>query len=69
MIDFSKLRTAEQKAQEASRQGTQVRIAELTQLLSGSDYKVLPDYDKANENIIEQRQTWREEIRILEQLA
>jgi hypothetical protein len=66
MIDFTKLQTAEQKAQEAAKQATQARITELTQLLSGSDYKVLPDYDKANENITEQRQSWREEIRTLE---
>jgi hypothetical protein len=42
------------------------RIAELKQLLLDSDYKVLPDYDKPNEAIKAQRQTWRDEIRSLE---
>jgi hypothetical protein len=42
------------------------RIAELKALLDASDYKVLPDYDKPDENIKAQRQAWREEIRTLE---
>jgi hypothetical protein len=42
------------------------RITELKKLLSDSDYKVLPDYDKTNDDIVEQRQAWREEIRSLE---
>jgi hypothetical protein len=42
------------------------RIAELKALLNESDYKVLPDYDKPDENIVAQRQAWREEIRTLE---
>jgi hypothetical protein len=42
------------------------RIAELKALLTNSDYKVLPDYDKPDENIVAQRQAWREEIRTLE---
>jgi hypothetical protein len=42
------------------------RIAELKALLTNSDYKVLPDYDKDSEAIKAQRQAWREEIRILE---
>jgi hypothetical protein len=42
------------------------RIAELKALLNDSDYKVLPDYDKPDENIVAQRQAWREEIRTLE---
>jgi hypothetical protein len=49
--------TAEQLKQE--------RIYELEKLLKSSDYKVLPDYDKPNEDIKTQRQTWREEIRKL----
>jgi hypothetical protein len=44
----------------------QERITELKKLLSDSDYKVLPDYDKTNDDIVEQRQAWREEIRSLE---
>jgi hypothetical protein len=42
------------------------RIAELKQLLTNSDYKVLPDYDKDSEAIKAQRQAWRDEIRTLE---
>jgi hypothetical protein len=42
------------------------RIAELKALLNNSDYKVLPDYDKPDENIVSQRQAWRLEIRTLE---
>jgi hypothetical protein len=45
------------------------RIAELKRLLSNSDYKVLPDYDKDSEAIKAQRQAWREEIRTLEAQA
>jgi hypothetical protein len=42
------------------------RIAELKALLNNSDYKVLPDYDKPDEDIVAQRQAWRAEIRTLE---
>jgi len=42
------------------------RIGELKLLLSQSDFKVLPDYDKPNEEIIALRKAWREEIRLLE---
>jgi hypothetical protein len=42
------------------------RIAELKRLLTNSDYKVLPDYDKDSEAIKAQRQAWREEVRQLE---
>jgi hypothetical protein len=42
------------------------RIAELKALLTNSDYKVLPDYDKDSEAIKAQRQAWRDEIRALE---
>lgn len=44
----------------------QERIAELKQLLLGTDYKVLPDYDKPNDDVKAQRQDWRDEIRELE---
>jgi hypothetical protein len=44
----------------------QLRIAELKQLLTDSDYKVLPDYDKPDEGVKAQRQAWRLEIRTLE---
>jgi hypothetical protein len=45
------------------------RIAELKKLLTDSDYKVLPDYDKDSEAIKVQRQAWRDEIRTLEAAA
>jgi hypothetical protein len=45
------------------------RIAELKALLTNSDYKVLPDYDKDSEAVKAQRQAWREEIRTLEAQA
>lgn len=41
------------------------RVSELRKLLSDSDYKVAPDYDKPNEEIKAQRQAWRDEIREL----
>lgn len=44
----------------------EARIAELKTLLSESDYKTLPDYDKTDEAILVQRQAWRDEIRTLE---
>ena len=49
----------------------QQRVAELKQLLSASDFKVLPDYQATktqaeNEAILAQRQAWRKEIRELE---
>jgi anti-sigma28 factor (negative regulator of flagellin synthesis) len=69
MIDLTQLKTAEQKAAEAAQQQREQRIAELKALLTNSDYKVLPDYDKPDENIVSQRQAWREEIRTLEAQA
>lgn len=44
------------------------RIAELKQLLRDSDFKVLPDYDKPDMEMIAIRQAWRDEIRQLEAL-
>ena len=42
------------------------RVDELKQQLLDTDYKVLPDYDKPNDDVKTQRQAWREEIRMLE---
>src|SRR5690606_20629371 len=42
------------------------RIFELKKLLSETDYKVMPDYDRTDETILAQRQLWREEIRSIE---
>jgi hypothetical protein len=55
-IDQSKLKAKADKE----------RIAELKQLLSDTDYKVLPDYDRTDDDIVTQRQAWRDEIRSLE---
>ena len=41
------------------------RVEELKQLLATSDYKVLPDYTRVNDDIIKQRSAWRDEIRSL----
>jgi hypothetical protein len=41
------------------------RIEELKSLLAASDYKVLPDYDRTSDDVIAQRQAWRDEIRAL----
>jgi len=42
------------------------RIQELKKLLLNSDFKVLPDYDQPDPNVVTQRQAWRQEIRTLE---
>lgn len=43
----------------------QIRIDELNKLLAGTDYMVLPDYDKPNDEVKLQRAAWREELRNL----
>lgn len=43
----------------------QRRIYELKDMLNKTDYKVLPDYDKPNDDVKVQRQAWRDEIRQL----
>jgi hypothetical protein len=63
---FKTIKTAEEIQAEKDQQFKERRIAELQRLLEGSDYKVLPDYDKTNEDIIADRQKWRDEIRLLE---
>ena len=44
----------------------QMRIAELKQKLRDTDYVSLPDYDKDKPEVLADRQTWRDEIRTLE---
>ena len=67
MIDLSKLITAEQKAANLAHAIKEARLAELKKLLLQSDYKVLPDYDKpVSDELLTQRQAWRDEIRSLE---
>jgi hypothetical protein len=64
---FKQIKTAEDIAAEKAQVEREARIAELKRLLTESDYKVLPDYDKPDETIVVQRQEWRDEIRLLEQ--
>jgi hypothetical protein len=63
---FKTIKTAEQLAEEKQKQKDQQRIDELKQFLKETDYVVLPDYDKDKSEIISQRQSYREEIRMLE---
>ena len=42
------------------------RIAELKQLLAGTDYVALSDYDKDKPDVLAQRLAWRAEVRQLE---
>jgi hypothetical protein len=63
---FKQIKTAEQLAAEKAQVEREARIAEIKALLTESDYKVLPDYDKPDEAIVAQRQAWRDEIRALE---
>jgi hypothetical protein len=42
------------------------RIGEIKRLLAASDYKVLPDYDRTSDDVIAQRQAWRDELRALQ---
>lgn len=63
---FKVIKTAEQVAFEELNQSNKVRIAEIKKLLSDSDFKVMADYDKPNDDIKTQRQLWRNELRTLE---
>jgi hypothetical protein len=63
---FKIIKTADQLAQEAEAQAKQNRIAELKKLLADTDYKAMVDYDKPNEQVLADRQSWRDEIRQLE---
>lgn len=63
---FKVIKTSEQIAFEELQQANTLRIAEIKQLLADSDFKVMPDYDKPNDDIKAQRQLWRDEIRALE---
>jgi hypothetical protein len=63
---FKVIKTAADIQAEKDQQAKEQHIAELKSLLDDSDYKVLPDYDKASDDIKAQRQAWRDEIRTLE---
>jgi hypothetical protein len=65
---FSIIKTPEQIAKETSKKASEYRIAELKKLLAESDYKAMPDYDKPDSSILDQRQAWRQEIRQLQSL-
>jgi hypothetical protein len=65
---FKTIKTDEQLAQENSQQQSYARIVELKRLLAKTDYIALTDYDKEKPDVIAQRQSWREEIRLLEAL-
>jgi glucuronate isomerase len=62
---FKVIKTPEQVQAEELVKTNEARITELERLLSESDYRVLPDYDKPDADIKIQRQVWREEIRQL----
>lgn len=61
--------TTEPTPEQVQAQAKQARISKLRQSLTTTDYKVLPDYDKPNDDIKAQRKAWRDEIRALEQAA
>jgi hypothetical protein len=63
---FKQIKTAEDIAAEAEAKARGARIVELKAFLAETDYKVLPDYDKPDDTIVDQRQAWRDEIRALE---
>ncbi len=43
-----------------------LRILELKAMLTATDYKALPDYDRVTPEDLQNRQLWRDEIRMLE---
>ena len=49
-----------------ARNTTNARISELKKMLIDTDYVALPDYDKDKADVLVDRQSWREEIRTLE---
>lgn len=63
---FKNIRTKEQLDAERQNRNNVAKIDELRKMLSETDYKVMPDYDKPNDEIKRQRALWREEIRSLE---
>ena len=63
---FKVIKTPADIQAEEQAAANEARIAELKKLLTESDFKILPDYDKPSDEIKAQRQMWREEIRLLE---
>lgn len=72
MIDWTQVKTAENKQAEAEQQARQQRIAELKTLLAESDFKFSVDYDDQDtpewNQLKADRQAWRDEVRQLEAL-
>ena len=64
---MSWFKTPDQLEQERVQREKEQRIIELKRLLLETDYVTLSDYDQGKPEIIQQRQSWREEIRLLEQ--
>ena len=62
---FKTVKTAQDIQAEKDQAAKEQRIAELKRLLADSDHKVMPDYDKPNDDIKAQRQAWRDEFREL----
>jgi hypothetical protein len=46
-------------------QARRIRMNILREYLLDTDYKVLPDYDRPNGDVVAQRQLWRDELRAL----
>ena len=65
-IDWTKMKTAQQKADEKALDDAKARIANLKFMLRDTDYVSLPDYDKDKPEVIAQRAEWRSEIRELQ---
>jgi hypothetical protein len=64
---FKTIKTAADIQAEKDQAAKEQRNAELKQLLAGTDYVALSDYDKDKPDVLAQRQAWREELRELEQ--
>ena len=64
-IDWTQMKTAQQKADEKALDDAKARIANLKSMLRDTDYVSLPDYDKDKPEVIAQRAEWRSEIRQL----
>lgn len=66
MIDWSMMRSKEQIENDLHYKKINEEIIQLKKMLQETDYVVLSDYDKEKNDIIMQRQLWREKIRSLE---
>ena len=62
---FKTIKSAQDIQAEKDQAAKERRVSELKKLLANSDFKVMPDYDKPNDDIKAQRQAWRDEFREL----